>query len=301
MIADLIWKPRSQRKPKVYQPRHRRDCLGELIQIDGSHHDWFEGRRPKCCLLVFIDDATGRLMNLRFSETESVIDYMVTTREYVEAHGKPQAFYSDRHAIFHSSTKKGIEAKNSTQFGRSLKELGIELICANSSQAKGRVERANLTLQNRLVKEMRLRKLDTIADANLWLPEFMEDFNRRFAKPANYPKDMHRTLREESHELYDIFSWQSVRKLSNSLTFQYNQVVYLIENSEENARLVHENVLILEHLDGHISVRYGHRSLKFKIFDKLEKVSQGQIVDNKRLGQVLQFAKDKQDKFEAKN
>lgn len=112
---------------------------------------------------------------------------------------------------------------------------------------------------------------------------------------------MHRTLREESHELYDIFSWQSVRKLSNSLTFQYNQVVYLIENSEENARLVHENVLILEHMDGHISVRYGHRSLKFKIFDKLEKVSQGQIVDNKRLGQVLQFAKEKQDEFESKN
>ena len=121
MIADLIWKPRSQRKPKIYQPRHRRDCLGELIQIDGSHHDWFEGRRPKCCLLVFIDDATGRLMNLRFSETESVIDYMVTTREYVEFHGKPLAFYSDRHAIFHSSTKKGIEAKNTTQFGRALK------------------------------------------------------------------------------------------------------------------------------------------------------------------------------------
>lgn len=129
----------------------------------------------------------------------------------------------------------------------------------------------------------------------------MQDFNRRFAKPANYPKDMHRILREEAHELYDIFSWQSVRKLSNSLTFQYNQVVYLIENSEENARLVHENVLILEHLDGHISVRYGYRSLKFKIFDKLEKVSQGQIVDNKRLGQVLRFAKDKQDEFEAKN
>ncbi|CAH7455989.1 transposase [Vibrio chagasii] len=301
MIADMIWETRSQRKPKVYQPRHRRDCLGELIQIDGSHHDWFEGRRPKCCLLVFIDDATGRLMNLRFSETESVIDYMVTTHEYIEAHGKPQALYSDRHSIFHSSTKKGIEAKNSTQFGRALKELGIELICANSSQAKGRVERANLTLQNRLVKEMRLKKMDTIADANLWLPEFMDDFNRRFAKPANYPKDMHRPVREEAHELYDIFSWQAVRKLSNSLTFQYNQVVYLVENTEENTKLVRENVLILEHLDGLISVRYGHRSLKFKIFDKLEKVSQGQIVDNKRLGQVLQFAKDKQEEFEAKN
>ncbi|MEZ9443829.1 ISNCY family transposase, partial [Vibrio sp. 10N.222.54.F12] len=102
MIADGLWVPHAQRQPRVYQPRHRRDCLGELVQIDGSHHDWFEGRSPKCCLLVFIDDATGRLMNLRFSETESAIDYMVTTREYLETHGKPLAFYSDRHAVFHN-------------------------------------------------------------------------------------------------------------------------------------------------------------------------------------------------------
>ena len=101
MIADGLWVPHFKRKPRVYQPRHRRDCYGELIQIDGSHHDWFEGRSNKCCLLVFIDDATGKLMNLRFSETESAFDYMVATREYVEHHGKPTAFYSDRHAVFH--------------------------------------------------------------------------------------------------------------------------------------------------------------------------------------------------------
>lgn len=105
MIADLIWKPRSQRKPKIYQAKHRPDCLGELIQIDGSHHDWFEGRRPKCCLLVFINDATGHQMNLRSSETE------FTTREYVETHRKPQAFDSEQHAIFHSSTKKALRLK----------------------------------------------------------------------------------------------------------------------------------------------------------------------------------------------
>ncbi|MGX9517269.1 ISNCY family transposase [Vibrio mediterranei] len=300
MIADRIWQTRSQRRPKVYQPRHRRDCLGELVQIDGSHHDWFEGRRPKCCLLVFIDDATGRLMNLRFSETESAIDYMVTTREYLEAHGKPVAFYSDRHAIFHSSNKSAVEAKNPTQFGRILKELNIELICANSSQAKGRVERANLTLQNRLVKEMRLQGIDTIQEANAWLPHFIEDFNRRFAKPANYPKDMHRPVSESGNEIEDIFAWQAVRKLSKSLTFQYDQVVYLIEDTEENARLVHENVLILEYPNGDISVRYGHRALKYKIFDKLAKLDQGRVVENKRLGQVLRFAKEKQDEFEVK-
>ena len=300
MIADGIWQTRSQRRPKVYQPRHRRDCLGELVQIDGSHHDWFEGRRPKCCLLVFIDDATGRLMNLRFSETESAIDYMVTTREYLEAHGKPVAFYSDRHAIFHSSNKSAVEAKNPTQFGRILKELNIELICANSSQAKGRVERANLTLQNRLVKEMRLQDIDTIQEANAWLPHFIEDFNRRFAKPANYPKDMHRPVSESCNEIEDIFAWQAVRKLSKSLTFQYDQIVYLIEDTEENARLVHENVLILEYPNGDISVSYGHRALKYKIFDKLAKLDQGRVVENKRLGQVLRFAKEKQDEFEVK-
>lgn len=298
MIADGLWVPHAQRQPRVYQPRHRRDCLGELVQIDGSHHDWFEGRSPKCCLLVFIDDATGRLMNLRFSETESAIDYMVTTREYLETHGKPLAFYSDRHAVFHNSNKNAVEAKNPTQYGRILKELGIELICANSSQAKGRVERANLTLQDRLIKEMRLQGINTIKEANAWLPYFITDFNQRFAKPANYPKDMHRPIRETSADLDDIFAWQVVRKLSKSLTFQYDQIVYLVENIEENSRLVHENVLILEYPNGDISVRYGHRALRYKVFDKLTKLDQGRVVENKRLGQVLRFAQAKQDEFE---
>ncbi len=98
MITDGLWVPHSQHKPRVYQPRYRRDCLGKLIQIDGAHHDWFEGRSDKCCLLVFIDDANGRLMNLRFSETESSFDYMVATREYLNEHRKPLTFYSDKHS-----------------------------------------------------------------------------------------------------------------------------------------------------------------------------------------------------------
>ncbi len=195
MIADGIWVPHSQRQPRVYQPRYRRDCLGELVQIDGSHHDWFEGRSPKCCLLVYIDDATGRLMNLRFSDTESAFDYMVATREYLDQHGKPVAFYSDKHSIFRVN-QEHLKKVGLTQFGRILDELGIELICANSSQAKGRVERANKTLQDRLIKEMRLQGINTIEEANAWLPYFVEDFNRRFAKPANYPKDLHRPVRE---------------------------------------------------------------------------------------------------------
>ena len=297
MISDGLWVPHSQRKPRVYQPRYRRDCLGELIQIDGSHHDWFEGRSPKCCLLVYIDDATGRLMNLRFSDTESAFDYMVTTREYLNQHGKPVAFYSDKHAIFRVN-QEHHKRVGQTQFGRVLYELGIELICANSSQAKGRVERVNKTLQDRLVKEMRLHGIDTIEQANKWIPYFIQDFNRRFSRPANYPKDVHRPVKETTEELDDIFSWQELRKLSNSLTFQYDKVVYLIEDSEENTRLVHEIVKVLDYPDGHIAIVYGHRKLNFKVFDKLACVQQTQIVDNKRLGQVLRFAQQKQEEFE---
>ncbi|MGF1687898.1 ISNCY family transposase [Photobacterium japonica] len=297
MIADGLWVPHAKRKPKIYQPRNRRDCLGELIQIDGSHHNWFEDRSPHCCLLVFIDDATGKLMNLRFSETESAFDYMAATREYLEQHGKPTAFYSDRHAVFHVS-KRDAKTERLTQFGRVLHDLNIELICANSSQAKGRVERANKTLQDRLVKEMRLQGIDTIEQANARLPDFIADFNRRFAKPAKYPKDMHRSVRESIDELDDIFAWQELRKLSKSLTFQYDKVVYLIDPTEENQRLVNQVVKILDRPDGTIAIQYGHRKLTFKVFDKLADVDQGQIVDNKRLGAVLKFAQAKQQEFE---
>lgn len=261
MIADGLWIPQVKRKPRVYQPRYRRDCLGELIQIDGSHHDWFEGRSEKCCLLVYIDDATGRLMNLRFSETESAFDYMVATRDYINQHGKPSALYSDRHAVFHVS-KRDAKTERLTQFGRVLNDLNIELICANSSQAKGRVERANKTLQDRLVK------------------------------------DMHRPVRESADELEDIFSWQEERKLSKSLTFQYDKVVYLIEPTEENQRLVNQVVKVLDRPDGTIAIQYGHRKLEFKIFDKLADINQGQVVDNKRLGSVLKLAQAKQQEFE---
>ena len=185
-----------------------------------------------------------------------------------------------------------------TQFGRILDELAIELICANSPQAKGRVERANKTLQDRLVKEMRLQGIDTIEEANVWLPYFIEDFNRRFAKPASYPKDLHRPVRESHEELDDIFSWQTTRKLSKSLTLQYDKVLYIIEGTDKNSRLANEVVKILDYPDGQIAIQYGERKLSFRTFDKLAKVDQTQVVDNKRLGKVLEFAHEKQEELE---
>ena len=135
MIAADLWIPRSKRLKRPYQPRYNRDCYGELLQIDGSHHDWFEGRAPKCCLLVFIDDATGKLQHLRLCESESTFDYMISTRLYVEQHGKPLAFYSDKHSVFrvNQSSKKDTKI---TQFGRVLSTLNIDIIFANSPRAK---------------------------------------------------------------------------------------------------------------------------------------------------------------------
>src|SRR5712672_1124561 len=143
-----IWLPRAERR-RIQQPRHRREHFGELIQIDGSDHRWFEDRAAPCTLLVFIDDATSRLMELRFVASESTFAYFETLKSYLQHHGKPVAFYSDKHSIFRVSSEDAAGGDGLTQFGRALSELNIEILCANS-QAKGRVERAHHTLQDRL-------------------------------------------------------------------------------------------------------------------------------------------------------
>ena len=149
MIADGLWQDRRHRLPSPHQPRRRRECLGELVQIDGSEHAWFEDRAPACTVLAFVDDATSRLMQVRFVVSELAFDYFRTTRAYLEHHGKPVALYSDKHGIFRVNNKDAIGGEGITQFGRALSALNIDIICANSPQAKGRVERVFGTLQDR--------------------------------------------------------------------------------------------------------------------------------------------------------
>lgn len=297
MTTDGLWVPYVRRKPRIYQPRNRRDCLGELIQINGSHHDWFEGRAPKCCLLVFVDDATGQLMHLRFGETESAFDYMLATREYIDKHGKPLVFYSDKHGVFRVYHPNGA-LTGTTQVGRVLHDIGVDLICANSPQAKGRVERANQTLQGRLIKEMRLEGINSIEEANAWVETFISNFNRRFAHEPRYPKNLYRPVIESTEELDDMFAWQETRKLTKSLTFRYDKIIYLVEPTEENSRIVGENIRVYDYPDGTLAFKYGHRSLSYQAFDKLDCIDQGKIVDNKRLGAVLKLAQDKMDQLE---
>lgn len=208
MVSAGLWRGKRRKVVAVHQMRARRSCLGALVQIDGSSHDWFEGRREKCCLLVFIDDATSRLMELHFTEVESTQGYYTATEHYVKRHGRPVSFYSDRHGIFRINKVEAEKGTGETQLGRALRELDIGLICANSPQAKGRVEKANGTLQDRLIKEMRLRGISDIGGANAYLPEFMEDYNRRFAvTPAN-PTDVHRHAIPDEAALKLVFSQQ---------------------------------------------------------------------------------------------
>jgi len=263
------------------------------VQIDGSEHWWFEDRGPQSTLLVYVDDATSRLMHLKFVETESTFDYFQATREYLEAHGKPIAFYSDKHGVFQVNHPGALGGDGMTQFGRALDALNIDIICANSSQAKGRVERANKTLQDRLVKELRLHGIGTIVAGNELLPSFLADYNARFGKEPRHPKDLHRPLLADD-DLADIFAWREERTVSNSLTLQYDKVVFLLEPNEITRELRRKRVTVVDYPDGRLAIRYRGLDLPYASFDKLRQVSQATIVENKHLGAVLSHIRERQ-------
>ncbi|CAG4929027.1 ISNCY family transposase [Paraburkholderia saeva] len=284
-----LWIPRKLRPPKLHQPRNRRACLGELIQIDGSDHRWFEERAPACTLLVFIDDATSRLMALHFTATESTFSYFEAMRGYLEQHGKPVALYSDKASVFHCNSHSVTPGKGVTQFGRALYELNVDTFCANSSQAKGRVERANLTLQDRLVKELRLRGISTKAAANAYAPHFIADFNGRFGKVPRSTFNAHRPLRADD-DLDLILTSRVPRRVSKVLTVQYDRVIYLLEDTVANRSLIHSYLDVFEYPDGRIEVRVNGAALPCVPYDRLSEIDQAAVVDNKRLGHTLQMA-----------
>jgi Winged helix-turn helix len=293
MIEAGLWLDRKQRRKRVHQPRSRRDCVGELVQVDGCEHWWFEDRGPQCTLLVFIDDATGRLMHLQFVESESTFAYFHAARAYLEAWGKPIALYSDKHGVFRVNHPGALGGDGMTQFGRALHALNIDIICASSSQAKGRVERAHKTLQDRLVKELRLAGACTLAEGNALLPAFIADYNARFAKPAANNKDLHRPLRA-GDDLEDAFAWKEQRRLSHALTLQYDKMIFIVEPSEPAKAAIGKYVTVFDYPDGRLAIRYNGVELAYRTFDKIRQVDQGAIADNKHLGAVLTMIRDDQ-------
>jgi hypothetical protein len=290
-----LWIPRELRPPKVQQPRTRRACFGELIQIDGCEHRWFEDRAPVCTAIVYVDDATSRLMVVRFAGTESTFAYFEATREYIGHYGKPLAFYSDKASIFRVNQPGAIKGPGYTQFGRALYELNIDGICANTAAAKGRVERAHLTLQDRLVKELRLEGISSIEAANAFMPRFIQDYNARFAKDPRDPHDAHRALRPDE-DLDLTFCWRELRKVTKALTLHYERKLYLLADNAANRRLIGKYIEVFQFPDGRIEIRVAGVSLPYSIYEKLGAVDQGAIVENKRLGHVLQIVQMVQSK-----
>ena len=288
-----IWVSRAERK-RIQQPRYRREHIGELVQIDGSEHRWFEDRAAPCTLLVFVDDATSQLMELRFVASESTFAYFEALKAYLHHHGKPVAFYSDKHSIFRVSNEHAASGNGMTQFGRALSELNIEILCANTSQAKGRVERAHHTLQDRLVKELRLAGISTVDAANAFLPGFIAHYNARFAKPPARDQDFHRVV-DPQQDLDRILCWREQRQVSHQLVINYSRMKLMLKPEGIAVRLRGKMVEINDFPDGRLEVRWKGISLPYSAFDKLQRVSHAAIVENKRLGEILAWIKEQQD------
>jgi len=252
-----LWKPKRRRAKRVFQVRERRARFGELIQIDGSPHDWFEGRGPRCTLIVFIDDATSRLTALRFAPVETARAYLEALRSHLLQHGRPLAFYSDRHGIFRVNAKDAKSGDGKTEFGRVADRLAIVPIHALTPQAKGRVERANQTLQDRLVKEMRLHGgIHSIEAANAFAPVFMARWNAKFAVPPRDATSAHRPWTKGPAALEDDLARHEERVLSKALTFRSGGTMYCVKTRGPGTALRGAKVTLHHFLGGGMTVHY---------------------------------------------
>ena len=285
MISEGLWKTKRRRKARVHQLRVRRAGVGELVQIDGSPHAWFEDRGPACTCLVAVDDASSRLMAMRFVPTETTLGYFDLTRTYLAQHGLPKAFYSDKNSIFRVNHPQSRSGDGLTQFGRALLQLGIEIICANTPQAKGRVERSYQTLQDRLVKEFRLLDISDIDQANAFAPTFISDYNHRFAVQPRSAHHAHRPLPFSQKELDLIFSLQETRTISKNLTLQYNKVIYQIHTKRPSYALRKAQVTVAESPQGQVTILYKGKPLDYSIFHRQPR--QAEVVPTKQLNAHL--------------
>lgn len=284
MIKDGLWKTRDQNQPRIHQPRTRRACLGDLVQIDGSLHAWFEGRGRPCSLLVFVDDATGLLMHIHFAPTESAQSYFAATRCYLLKHGKPRTFYSDRAGVFKALRRGADETR--TQFHRALDELDINLIFASSPEAKGRVERMNRSLQDRLVKELRLQGISTMEEANAWSECFINDYNDRFGQQPSSDLNLHTDVADDE-DLDLILAWREERKLTSKLTVQHGDWIYVLKDALATRELVGHRVSIHISPSGRTQLRGNGKTLEYDTQPVVRKAKPIILVDTKNIAHTL--------------
>jgi len=266
MIEKEIWKPHKRRGPKIVREwRERKECFGELMQFDGSYHDWLE-TGEKECLLAAIDDATSIIAEAMFEDNEGVRAVFRFWWLYVEAHGRPVAIYLDRFSTYKIHHKNAVDNPEfMTQFERAMNELDVRVICANSPEAKGRVERLFGTLQDRMVKEMRLANIKMCDAGNRFIGEkYIPDHNKRFSVPAKSAVDVHRPLSDDLRDrLPSIFSIQSKRKVNNDYTIQFKTRWFQLEATQDTTIYKRDEVIVEERLDDTLHIRFKNTYLKY--------------------------------------
>jgi transposase len=258
--GNIPYKKRKKRPHRQW--RERKSYCGQMVQMDGSEHDWLEGRGPYCIFMGYIDDATGNPFG-RFYEYEGTVPAMDSFKRYIKKHGIPLSVYLDKHTTYKSTGKPSIEDELNniaplSQFERALKELGVGVIHANSPQAKGRVERLFETFQDRLIKELRLEGAKTIDEANKVLELFLPSYAKRFCVKALYSDDLHRAI-PKGIDLDRILCVMTERALRNDFTVAYNSKLYQIE---DNVRA--DKVMVEERIDGSMFITHKDKVLKFK-------------------------------------
>lgn len=271
LMASLnMWFPKASKPIKTHPLRARRPCVGELIIIDGSIEFWFEERGPKCVLLVFIDDATSCIGELFFTPVENLDGYFNAMERYLKTHGRPLAIYTDRHAVFQVERKSlSTTEKHITQFERAMEELGIKLIHANSPQAKGRVERCNRTLQDRFIKELRLKGISDMETANLFAKEYRLEHNQQFGVPPAQCTNLHRSL-EPYHNLEKILTPNHLRTIQKDLTFQYENVIYQTSWGEGMPILRGKEIVVWRDREGCLHAEWDGKEIAIEEFGALE-------------------------------
>jgi len=294
MIAAGLWKAKQKRRDYVHQARDRRDCFGELIQVDGSLHKWFEERGPMCTLLAYIDDARSSVVYAEFVKSESTWSYFEATKRYFRALGKPLALYTDKHSVFRVNVSKDgqsatTDSNGDTQFSRALKSLGVDIIYAHSPQAKGRVERLYKTLQDRLVKELRLANISNIEDANDFLAKYLAGHNARFAVDPKDFANLHRPLTTDDN-LDQVFLLQETRILSKTLTCQYKNKAYQVHTKKATYRLSQATITVSEARNGDVSLYYEGQLLAYTI---IETKPENKDSDSKNLNEIVDKIKSK--------
>lgn len=278
-IQSGVWKVGQKPPlPEHRQWRERRPCFGHLVQLDGSDHDWFEGRNPhlpRCVLMVMVDDATSITHAQFFTAEDTEAAYRVF-EGWVGRHGVPQELYPDQDSIYkvnrEASTDETLRCTGpETQFARAMRELGVVITCAHSPQAKGRVERKNGVFQDRLVKALRIEGISDIGSANRFLNGgFLDKHNAKFSVKARNPADAHRKLGDclpRGKSLHDVLSWEEQRTVANDWCVQWKNLIFQVMPAHRTLRLARQKVIVREHLDGSMAILYRNKPLQVKRLD----------------------------------